>query len=765
MADLSLGWQLLVDTPARAFGFQRTPPYMHTEMIELLAPFRDGQALVSKSSVQLNGLRAIPEIGVMILEPRPSRVDTRLADYEFPTTGATDWTEGNDSTTGKISLEMTNATADHTFDIRTVTLLPVNASFYTRIKRGQAVNGATVSANTYYTIMVVGEDTPPGNDVGATPFRLILQDGKPPFLQQGVDNNTGDWYWGGYGENGVMGTVSDSSQLFEEQNRVIVVEWFVFPDQNALIVRLAGGKDTLVFKPENIQPDTTTGLTYKNIGNVSVLAGKIRLYGQNGTAGFQYLPVEFAPNGFFISAEVPLPFVYQGNGGVYLPGASFPDGSGFTWTISQTDYTGTRVKYTLLVTGTDDPDATSVSVSPIITSIQMRIPPVFDYTATIGVTRDVSSMIGRIEERQWYDIDTGIVRTQVGLTFSNAYGDFTGADGTHRAVQYSRWLNVRNAYGQMQPLSDPITFLTGWAGHESAVWKADPRREFDLILDDRWWPMTRQQCGALPFADLWCGKAVWRFLLNMAGVRDEDIADTFKTCDFGPLPEGCNHYKLPGGTYTTPKMSFSPEQTFLSAMEEVSDMFNAVLFWNSQGVFDGFEYDPGIYQTPFKGTFGVTDSGNPLNSDFLTALWRQINFRVNTKDRRTSVAAIGKNPSTNSLQMTNLSADDVIPGFTANIHGFREPYIKASNRFSDPVFSDVYAKKMLQKRMLPNLFAEFSACFLPNLFAMDRYGVVLNTDDIVGGTQLVCEEIRSVYDVSNPDDFGSTIDGRWVGNF
>ena len=763
MAGLGLDYQLLVDSPARAFGFQRTPPYMHQEQIELLGQYQDGERLVSKTGVQMSGFRAVTEAGILIWEPRVSKVDTRLADYEFPTSGApaSDWTEGNDSTTGVLALLMNNASVNHTFDIRTQATLTPNATFYMRLARGQAAPGASVTPSTYYTSIVVGDDVPPSANAG-NPFRLVLQDGYPPFLQMATVFN-GGWYWGQVGENGVQGTrVADCSTLFDETNRVLQIEWLPVPSKNTLIVTLGNGRETLVYRPQNTAPANGDGVTYQQAPNLSVLPGKLRCYGQNGTVAWQYLPMQFIPSAYLIGTEITLPFVYQQNGSVQLTESSLPAGATFSSRIDLTDYTGTRVKYSISLTGGDG--VTPVSFTPIINGIQMRIPPVFDYTATVGYLQDVSRKISRITERQWYDREAGIVRTQVGLMLDNANGEFTGTDGTHRAVQYSRWLTMESN-GLMQPLSAPVKFLTGWAGMESSVWKADPHREFDIILEDRWYPLSVQDCGALPFLDAWSIRAAIRFLLNMSGVNDADIADQFKVDDFGPNPAGSTDFKLPAGTYSGPRMSFSPQQKFMGALEELASFVHGVLFWNANGVFDGFNYDPGIFSTPYKGTFGVSESGNPANSDFLSTIWNSQEFRVSTKDRRTSVFYAGKDPATNSLQGTFLNADDVVPRFTAERHGFRQPLVVVSNLFSDPEFTAYAAAKALQKVMLPNLFMTNGACFLPNMFALDRYGVYENTRDISGGTSLVCEEIESNFDVMNPQAFGSRITGRWIGNF
>jgi hypothetical protein len=76
MANMRVRSQLLVDTPVRAFGFQRTPPYTHTEIIPLLAPYVQDNVIQTKSSVQMAGFRAIPEAACVILEPSAALAPT-----------------------------------------------------------------------------------------------------------------------------------------------------------------------------------------------------------------------------------------------------------------------------------------------------------------------------------------------------------------------------------------------------------------------------------------------------------------------------------------------------------------------------------------------------------------------------------------------------------------------------------------------------------------------------------------------------------------
>jgi hypothetical protein len=757
MAGLRLGYQVLVDNPAAAFGFQKTPPYMRSD-----AP----EALAGNPGISLSGLRIIPEAGVIILEPFANLTDTRLSNYEFPTTGSTDWTEGTDSATQKLQLLMTNAAPDNPFDIRTNSQLAANSAFYVRLQRGQLPVGATAGAANYYTVLLMGGDDPPSDDNNDVPVRLVLEDGKPPFLQMATVDDAGAWYWGDWGVNGVVGTeVADCSVLFEEQNRSFIVEWLPFPGQNALVVNIANGKEKLVLRAPNFAAAAGDGLTYDQTNNISVVQGKLRYYGMNGSAGFGYYPILFKPFGYIVSPEFDIPFVLQDDGGagVYLPDSLFGDDTAFVGTLGNLDFTYTRLKYMLQIYGTSDPMATSVASSPIIKTIQVRIPPVFDNTAVVSDIVDISSRIAEIEENQYFDRQSGLVRTQVGLKFDNTYGDFSSLTGAHRAIKYSRWLMAQANDGTMQPLTAPIDYLIGWAGMKSSVWKADPRREFDCIVEDMWFPLERD-CGVLPPLDGWCFLSAIRFLCNMAGLSDAYIGDMFKTCDFGPNPAGCPHFKLTLGVGTSPAMTFGPNTHFIDCVSEILSFVHGVAFFNSEAVLQSFPYYPGIYQTPFKGTFQFQDSGDPANSDFLSAIWGKLAFNVDTSDRRTGVAFFGKDLSTNSPQGTYLNIDDFVPGFTANMHGFNQPWVQVSRLFVDPVFTAGFALAALEKITVPAITMTNEACFLPNLFALDQIAVNVDAPDLQMNIPLSVESIQSSYSNTDPSVMRSVITSRWSQN-
>jgi len=765
MPGIGLDFEFWVDTPARAFGIQKTPPFLRVDQAGNLAPsLLSDSTAVTRPGYQIAGLRIIPEAGVIILEPSPKLVDTAKGDYTFPSAGADDWIETDESTIGKQALKMKNSTAGHTFDIQSAAQLYKNSCFYLRVERGQITQNTDASAGSYYTVIEVGGDAA-SDDSGARAFRLVLQSGYPAFLQAGIPDGSGGWTWPTARVNGVEGLkVKDCATLFEEQNRILQIEWLPLPTRNALVVKLANGKETLVYRGENTEPIPGDGLSYRYTDNVSVPQGSFRMWGKNGTAGLSYLPMQFSGSGQILSEPIDLEFSYQGNGSVYLPGVELADGSGWTGQVYQTDDTGNRVQYYVEVTGASvDADGFSAT-SPVIPTMRMDIPPTFDYTATVGYAVNLAPYIASIEEHQWYDYKTGMVRTQLGIMFDNTYGDFSAFAGIHRAVQYLRWLTIEGAGGIMQPYTAPILFLTGWTGMEGTVWKADPRRTFHCIVEDNFWCEQDVDCGRLTYGDGWCIHAWRRFLMNMRGRSDSFISPNLKTCDFGPRPAGCPHLQLPMGVATAARVCPSPESKFLDALAELNEMDHSVLFNDPQGIADIMPYNPGVYQTPFRGYFNYGETGNPSSPDFLTSMWRSRKVQVNTADRRTSVSFFGPDPNSSRLQGTHYNIDDFIPGFTANIQGYRKPMTKVSKYLIDPEFTRKAARAAMQKVALPTVWEFNGGAFLPGLFALDRYAINDTGSDLLGTTYVSGEDITQVWDQRHPEVFGSQIRGRWMSN-
>lgn len=765
MPGIGLDFNFVVDTPSRVFGLQRTPPFLRVDPAGNLAPsILDDNTAVTRPGFQLAGLRIIPEAGVIILEPSPHLVDTAKGDYTFPSGNSDDWIETDESTIGKQCLKMRNSTAGHTFDIQSATQLYKNSCFYLRVERGQITQNTDASASSYYTVIEIGGDAT-SDSSGALAFRIILQAGYPAFLQAAIPNGAGGWTWPTARVNGVEGQkVKDCSTLFEEQNRILQIEWLPLPSRNTIVCKLANGKETLVFRGENVQPAPGLGLTYEYTNNVSVPQGSFRMWGMNGTAGLAFLPMRFSGLGQILSEIIDLPFTWQGNGGVYLPSVELPDGAGWTGLIQQADSTRTRVQYYVEVTGANvDVDGYSDS-SPVIPTVRMDIPPTFYTNATIGRPVDLASYIGEIEERQWFDYQTGFVRTQVGVKFDNTHGDFSAFAGIHRAVKYQRWVTIEGAGGIMYPHSAPIPLLIGWTGMQGTVWKADPRREFDCVVEDNFWVESDVDCGQLTYGDGWCIHAWRRFLLNMAGRSDSFIAASLKTCDFGPNPSGCPHPKLPAGVAVSPRVAPSPTSPFIDALAELNEMDHSVMYCDPFGVADIMPYNPGVYQTPFRGYFNYSEYGGPGSSDFLSSMWRSRKIQVDTKDRRTSVSFYGPDPNAGRLQGTSYQLDDFIPGFTANIQGYRKPLTKVSKWFIDPVFTQQAAAKALVKTSLPTVWEWTGGAFLPGLFALDRYAINDTGADLSGTVYLSNEDIRQRWSLLRPQDYGSISRGRWMSN-
>ncbi|HXE63236.1 MAG TPA: hypothetical protein VN519_06820 [Bryobacteraceae bacterium] len=770
MADIGLDFQFLVDTPVSVFGLQKTAPYLRHDLAGLFGAFVGSDNIVAtRPGVQMAGLRIVPEAGVLILESSQQKVPTTLAIVNFPSGSSSDWHEQFDNTSGVTALVMSNATWNNTFDVATNGSLDASSCFYARIGRGPATtptSGSSVNGTNYFTTLSVGDQTPPSQAGDARPFSLFLLDGMPPFLQQGIPNpdGTDTWYWGPFGFNGIAGTsIRDCSKMFENNGRVVEIEWLPVPSSNTLVVTINNGQEVLIFRPDNSGVAVGTGLTYAYTQNLNVVSGPLRMTGQNGWAQFQYLPMQFSATGQLYSEEIDLPFVWQGNGGVYLPGAQIPDGAGFVGSIYPMDNTGIRVKYYIEVAGPDPVDG-YVSISPVIPAIQMRIPPTYYVNATISAPVDLSSFIGEIEEHQWYDYRTGLVRSQLGVKFDNTNGNFSAFDGSHRACSFSRWLTYTGGGGLMQPYSAPVQFMTGWAGNEASIWKADPRREFDIVVSDNFFPEETKACGQLTYGDGWWINAWRRFLFNMRGRSDAFISDDFKLFDFGPNPPDCNGFKLPLGVATAPKVAPHPESKFLDALIELNDMDHSILFNDPWGVAQIMPYNPGVYVTPFRGYFNYSESGDINNIDFVTSMWRQRRIMISTADRRTGVGFFGPDPNAGRIQGTWLNADDIWPGFTGNVEGFANPLVKVSSWFIDPVFTAYYAWYALQKVTLPAVWEWCQGAYLPGLFALDRYAINDTGSDLNGTVFLSAEDITNRWSFKDPSVFGSTTRGRWLYN-
>ena len=488
----------------------------------------------------LDGVRIIPEAGIMILEPVTTLVPTSTADWTFP--GGLAWMNATDSGTNLAALYQPDASPDLAFSAVSNASLPANCAFYARVGRGQPAPGATLDAGHVFTTLSVGEDTPPSTSNGATPFRPVLQHGRPPLLQQAVPDSSVDdaWLWPPFGQNGVVSrTIGRSEDLFDDSARVVNVEWLPVASSNVLVVRLANGRDTLVFRPSRNTPVYGPGLTYDAADLLAVTAGKIRVAGCNGVASVQYLPMRFATSGTLTSPVIALPYPLPMRWFVRSPAAEYdPLTQSVGGSLASVDASGRLVQYQLTMTSAAD----STGFAPLSPkwcgrsssehpgdriSRCRRRPPV-----------DISAQIAEIEEHQWFDPGTLTVHSEVGINLDNTNGPYPLLGSAHVAAQYSRGLSVDGVDGAMMPM------VTGWTGFQTTLTRADPKRRFDLVIADRSWQLRRSPVGALPYFDGWCFLAAMRFLANVGAITDDYLGGQLTSCAFGINPPGCPHMKL-----------------------------------------------------------------------------------------------------------------------------------------------------------------------------------------------------------------------------
>lgn len=768
-----------MDSPVRAFGFQNTPPFARN-----VAPVD----LTSASGYALSGLKAFHKINALTLAPVPVWQTIALSSYTFGGVGVSDWLQARSSETGQTSVMMDNAAPNsdgtpHEWDAKltdTDYALQPNQGFYVRLARGQVPPGvltpppagsnsqptaAPLNSQNDYAVLVVGD----GKD-GYQPMRLVFQRGSPAFLQQAGLNGT----WPPAGVNGVYGNVPDSSSLWEG-SRVVEILWLPVAECGAVVVQISGGREELIFRPAqqtNDQGNAQYGqssVTPASAAPLVVSGGVLEYYGSGGTAGIEYGLLQFSPNGYIQSPTVDLPFVWQGNGTVLANGVA--DAASATGAIETTDFSGTRIQWQVQVT--EAAGATGYAeTSPVITSLQLEIPPTYDYTSVISSPADISQYVASLDETLSLQfVDAGVsqvpvIRVQAGLTFDNSSGGFTGFGGIHRAIRIRRWLNVQSPVtGLLEPYTAPITLLTGWTGMDDSVYKADPHRKFDLVAEDGAWPMTIQQIGYLDPLDGWCPLAAMRYIAQVSGRDDSFIADNFKTCGFGPNPYGCPHVKLPIGTGTSPKFSFSPNSTFWDAILEIASYYHAMVCVDPNNILQSAGYEQAVYNAPYVGMMSLQESGNPLLADFGSSIWRAQRIGVTTKERRTGVAFFGIDPAANMVQGTYLNADDFLgQGWTANVQGFRQPLIAVSNLFVDPVFTAYFALRALSRVTLPTVKVECDTLFQTGMFPLDNYGVPASFAGLTEPALMIAETIRSRWDATDPSAFGSTIQGRWAAN-
>jgi hypothetical protein len=759
MAALGLNVSLQVDLPAKVFGYETTPPFVrHDQMVNV----------ASAPGAANSGTRCIKSAGIVCLEPQPWLVDQEFGQYSFPAGSNQNWTPAVDATTQRRHLYLPDATPDTPWNAVTLAQFPANAAFYAVLNRDDPGTGATLDAQHCYTEIVAGANADVPSDLNANgnldysagvPVRLVFQLGRPPMLQ-GATVVDGAWVFSEiFGENGIVAADAGmvTEQLLAVNNRCLFVEWLPLPDQNQLVVSIRGLDDPLVlrFSPADGYP-------------IQVAAGNVQLAGMNGTVGLAIFPMRFSPSGTFTSSQIQLPFVYPGGGFLRYYEASIPGGTTLDGEVAAVDETGLTVDYEIAMTGPVDASGLAYS-TPYVQQVGLYVPPTSNFSTFSGAYADLSSYVSEVEEEQWFDAEKLTIRTQVGVTYSNASGYFSGATaGIHLAASYARQLTVDDGSGTMAPYSAPVQYVTGWTGMKTSVWRADPSRTFDAIIEDGLYPMERKQIGNVGFLDGWCSLRAIGFLAELSGRTDGFIDPLLLMCDCGPDPVNCPHFKLPLGAGDTPTMGFHPETTYLDAISQICQYIYGVVFADAYNILRIVPYYPGVYQAPFLGTFATTGAGDgdPSDSGFLSHMWNGLTMTVDTADRRTGVLFCGLDPATNEVQATYLNADELfgIPGLVELVHGFSDPLVVISRRFADPVFTAGYAQSALLKMFRPVVTTQHDAAFLPGMFAMARYDVQEAGYAIDGTLAMSCERISSRWAATEPRKFGSRVVGRSLYN-
>lgn len=785
--DIGIYAQLMIATPGAAFGLAKTPPYAESYPVSFIA---------SQPTAAKAGVRIIPDAGIMFLEPRPYLQNMALSEFTFPAAGTGEYVPSSayvltrDSANGTMMVLQSISTASTQWEMDTVAALIAGEAFFVRLGRGQTDGGAEgQGAATYACYVQVGDDTiPTASPVGGVPVRLWLQDGRAPFLQYATATPDGSgWTWADYGQNGVISTtISDSSDLFASKGRAFNVAWIPDPDRNQLIVDLAGGTDTLVLTMPNQTPDNAgSGLTYSESPGLVVNPGRLKYFGYNGSASLAIYPMRFQPTGTFTSGDVQLPFVYQGNGSITAPDASLPAGTSLTYKINPSA-TGQAITYTLGLSGPVDGSGLATR-TPVIPTVCLWVPPTYyppylTSTPTILTERDMSE----VDESQWIEYAPTsdgsfamCIRTQVGIKFDNSFSGFSGGtNGRHWAVKYERGLTV-SIDGNPTPATPLFPFITGWTGMKSSVYRADPTRQFDIIIEDRSWPLRRVSQRQLPPFDGWCFLSAIGYMALQGGILPAFISSDFFQCAMGPNPAGCPHFKLPVGTGQNPRVSYPPTGQYWQSMMDIAGMVHAVLYFDAgvdpaPSTLQIMPYYPGMLQTPNRGLLTTTDYpyGDP---QWLMTLLQGITGETDTADRRTGVALFGLDPSTNLAQGTYLNVTD-LPGtdpvtgvawsdWIASVHGFDDPLVNVSTLNADPNFTAQTAVSALQKVTMPGFFVPFSTWFHPASYVGDQYTIAEPMTVSPSGAPLTfsIESKRSTWSALNMSGPPiSTYRGRWL---
>lgn len=730
MADIAVKVQLQITTPGQAFGVKQTDPFGQTYQ---------AAALATQPTAALSNVLVIPEVDVAILCPSPVLADNTLAQFNFPL-GET-WVKNRDASNNCLGILQNSAANGLSFEADTAATYPGGNGFCCRIGRGQA-NGADSTGANYYTELTWGVDTPPVDAPdGAVPVRLMLIDGQPPFAQYATASDDGSsWQWGAYGENGTGSTqISDSSQLFANAGRAIDITVLVFQPYNAIVIDIKGQDRLILQAPNQTAQVAGSGVTYTQGPGITTNSGAIKLTGQNGTCSFQVFSLGFATSGAITSGAIQLPFVYQGNGTVVSPGIILPDGCGAAFEIDGASDDGTYVSYTASLTGPS-------TATPCVSQLSLFIPPTFVYTPGAGAVIAIDETdMSEVQVHRWLEFhqtpDNGFAvypRCQVGIKFNTTYGQFSGGTfARHWAVTLSTATEVWNADVGAYELATPyFTQITGWTGMSTDTWRADPTRRFDLIIEDRTWPLRIAAEGSMPYFDGWCWRSAVAYVAMAGGVMPAFMDPLFFTCDMGPNPAGCTHFKLPVGAARNPRVYFQADRPYWDSIMEIAGMVHAVIGFaegtpTTPATLTAMPYYPGVTLTPNRGTITTTDFDYGDENWLMTFIGQGLRVGTDTSDRRTGVALYGIDPSTHLIQGTFLNLSD-LPGvdpdsgvpwaeFTTVAHGFPQPFVNISSFNVDPVFTAAYAANALLKLRMPTLKADWTTYYHPASFLLDQY--------------------------------------------
>ena len=608
---------LLLAPAASVYGFSKTPPFVgHYYM---------GDVATSPAASH-NGTRAIASAGILCNAPSALVGDVTPTAFSADSTDTANalyagYADNKIKANGLRPLltyypnteeDATSLSSNAVKYVQTKLQYGAGAPFYGHLEVGtvpsQELPDGTLRTDQLHIIeMGVGAPVPgylqDGVTLdlsGGTPFRIILQEGQPPRLQQPQVINSAWQYSDNFGDNSIVSDLSgvQCDQILATNARTYDVEILPISNANVLIVSITGIVEPLVFRGSQ-----TTGFP------LMVAAGYVRISWRHGMLGMALWPMRFQPNGTFTSGTIDEGFPYPGNGIVIPSEASQPPGTSITTDLFQSDDDDpTQLKYS--VTFTAEPDESGLaSATPFIRSVGLYVPQTTTYNTIDGGNLDLSNYISSVSMHSYYDRDTGTMQRQCGINLSNADGFFTGPlAGINYAVQFSINLNYKNADGNIVALSIPLVQMTGWTGHKQTSMRSDPKRRFDLVLDDRIWQLEDTPLIAPLFGDGWCIRAFIHLLLNLAGISDEWIGDELKTCDFGPNPSGCPHFKLPIGTGLHPRVAYMPGTPTQQIINDIAQYEFAVFWADVMGIFHYSTYYDILAAAPYRCRF-TTDGG------------------------------------------------------------------------------------------------------------------------------------------------------------